>query len=850
MPVLFSPAKVAAANSGADAPADGGCYHCGEPQFRRGRWTAVVEDTPREFCCAGCLAVAQTLGAAGLAGLYARRTDGVPRPDPDAAVAAVVAADVAQASGLVRALPDGSVEVSLLLDGMSCGACGTLCEAWLARQPGVRRAAVNDASQRVVVAWSPDATDLAAVIRAVSALGFTAIPYDPAQRETRARRDRRALLLRAAIAALAMMQVMMFAGAAYFSDDGVAPEQQRLLNWASMVLTLPVLFYSAAPFWRNAWRDVAHGRAGMDVPIVLGLLAALGASAWATWQGEGPVYYDSITMFVALILGARYLELIARQRAAAAIESLARQQPDTAVRLRRWPGAEVETVAAATLVRADHVLVRPGALVPADGEVVEGSSEVDEAMLTGEARALARSPGDSVLAGSLNRGQPLVVRVVRAGADTRLASILRLTERAAATRPAIARTADRVAGVFVASLLVVAGLTAVVWAGLDPARALAVTVAVLVVSCPCALALATPAAAAALTGSLARRGVVFGRGDALETLARVTHVVFDKTGTLTRGDVRLMDLQVAAGTTRAAALALAAGLEARSEHPLARGLAAVVPGAQPMPVDALQVVRGRGVEGRSGDEPVRIGAPEFVAALAGPMPHSLADFAAAAPATTTLVALGGTAGWRALFTLADTLRDDAAAAVAGLHAMGITTLLLSGDRHASVDAIAQTLGIADARAELTPEAKREAIAALQRAGAVVAMVGDGINDAPALAQAQVSFSLSSAAPLAQWTADVVVLSDRIGLVPATLRDSRRAMRILRQNFGWAVAYNAVAIPAAALGWVTPLLAAAGMAISSLVVVGNALRLTAARASPAAREATTLPISELEPAWKS
>ncbi len=850
MPFPFSPAEVAAANSGADAPSDGGCFHCGEPQFRRGRWTAVVEDTPREFCCAGCQAVAQTLGAAGLAGLYARRTDGVPRPDPDAAMAAALAAEAAQASGLLRTLPDGSVEVSLLLDGMSCGACGTLCEAWLARQPGVRRAAVNDASQRVVVAWTPEATNLTAIIRAVSALGFTAIPYDPAQREILARRDRRTLLLRGAIAALAMMQVMMFAGAAYFSDDGVAPEQQRLLNWASMVLTLPVLFYSAAPFWRNAWRDVTHGRAGMDVPIVLGLLAAAGASAWATWQGEGPVYYDSITMFVALILGARYLELIARQRAAAAIESLARQQPDTAVRLRRWPDAEVETVAATTLVRADHVLVRPGALVPADGEVVEGSSEVDEAMLTGEARALARSPGDWVLAGSLNRGQPLVVRVTRAGAETRLASILRLTERAAATRPTIARTADRVAGVFVAALLVVAGVTAAIWAGLDPARALAVTVAVLVVSCPCALALATPAAAAALTGSLARRGVVFGRGDALETLARVTHVVFDKTGTLTRGDVRLMDVQVVDGTTRAAALALAAGLEARSEHPLARGLAAVVPGAQPMTVDALQIVRGRGVEGRSGNETVRIGAPEFVAALAGPMPRVLVDFAAAAPATTTLVALGGAAGWRALFTLADTLRSDAATAIAGLHAMAITTLLLSGDRRANVDAVAQTLGIADARAELSPEEKREAIAALQRAGAVVAMVGDGINDAPALAQAQVSFSLSSAVPLAQWTADVVVLSDRIGLVPATLRDARRAMRILRQNFGWAIAYNAVAIPAAAMGWVTPLLAAAGMAISSLVVVGNALRLTAAPVSPAGREATTVPIPELEPAWKS
>jgi Cu2+-exporting ATPase len=268
-------------------------------------------------------------------------------------------------------------------------------------------------------------------------------------------------------------------------------------------------------------------------------------------------------------------------------------------------------------------------------------------------------------------------------------------------------------------------------------------------------------------------------------------------------------------------------------------------------VDALQTVRGQGVEGTAGGRRIRIGTPDFVASLAGPMPDSLAIFAAGVPAATTLVALGGANGWQALFALADTLRDDAAATIAGLQRMGITTMLLSGDRRANVDAVARTLAIADARAELTPEAKRDAIAALQRAGAVVAMVGDGINDAPALAQAQVSFSLASAAPLAQWTADVVVLSDRIGLVPATLRDARRAMRILHQNFGWAIAYNVVAIPAAAMGWVTPLLAAAGMAISSLVVVGNALRLTTAPRLPAAPSIDiSMPRDEPEPAWKS
>jgi Cu2+-exporting ATPase len=804
------------------------CAHCGAANPHGARWTAQIGGESRRFCCGGCLAVATTLEAAGLERLDAARIRGPVeghRPGDDEWIRWAAGA---RAAGLVHERTDGLHETALLLDGMTCGACVVLLETWLARQPGIAAASVNYANRRAQVRWDPEVADLSAVLRAIAVVGYAAYAYDPARREALARRERGALLTRAAIALLAMMQVMMLAWPAYTSMDGVAPEQQRLLDWASLVLTLPVLFYCATPLFASAWRDVTRGRVGMDVPITLGIAAAFAASAWAIVRGGGPVYFDSVTMFVALLLVARYCELVARQNASAAIEAIARQRPDTAERLPAWPAATgVETVAAATLARDDIVLVRPGALVPADGVVIEGQSHVEEAMLTGESAAHLRVPGDRAWAGAVNRESALVLRVEAAGEATRLAAILRLTEHAATARPAVARIADRIATIFVSVLLLLAALTALAWWYIDPVRMPAIAFAVLVVSCPCALALATPTALAAAAGSLARRGVMFARADAFETLARVTHVVLDKTGTLTEGRLRLAGWQTldpAAGD----ALRIAGALERQSEHPLARALVEAAGVADAPSVTGLQQVTGAGIAATVDGTPMRIGSLAFVAALAGPMPAAGRRFAGTLSHAETLVALGAPGRWIALFALADTLRPGAQALLADLRGLGLHALLLSGDRAETVAALAATLRIDDARGELSPAAKADAIAALQREGAVVAMVGDGVNDAPALAQAQVSMSLGSATPLAQFTADVVVLPDRLALIAAAVTDARRTLRIIRQNLAWAVLYNAIAIPAAAFGWVTPLAAAAGMSLSSLVVVGNALRLTRAR----------------------
>ena len=823
------------------AAASAHCYHCGLPNPASAHWQAFLNGAARSFCCAGCRGVAQTIHAAGLDGFYLRRTESADTP---------VSADALQdewshwdhpdvQAAFLRPAGDGRADISLLLEGIHCGACIWLIESWLGRQPGVVGASVNFATRRALVTLDPERTTLSKILRAIAAIGYRAHPYDPARREALARRESRTMLLRMAVALLAMMQVMMFAVPTYITVDGVEPAHQRLLEWASLTLTLPSILYCAAPFFRGAWRDLLHLRPGMDVPVALGLGAAFLASAWATFSGVGPVYYDSVTMFIALLLVARHVEQIARRRAGDAIESVACAGPATAERLPRWPASrESATVAAVSLAAGDFVVVRPGASIPADGSVVEGRASVEEAILTGESMPRTRMVGDAVLAGSVVRDGALVLAVTAAGAATRLASIERLVERAGSERPRLARLADRIARWFVAVLLLVAALTAVVWWQLDPARALEVTFAVLVVSCPCALSLATPAALAAAAGALGRRRVLIARADALESLARVTHVVFDKTGTLTTGRLSLVDTVVYGDTTSAAAIALAAALEAVSEHPIARAFTDAS-GERSISVESPSVVPGHGVEGIVAGRVVRLGTLPFAAALSSAS-SPRHPFAGMHPSA-TIVTMGDARGIIASFVLADALRSDAKALIERLHALRVVPMLLSGDRTSTVAAAAATLGIGDARGDAPPEEKRALIGELQARGAVVAMVGDGVNDAPSLAQAQVSISLGTATPLAQWTADVVVLADALVPVAEAIAHARRTLAIVRENLGWAFAYNLVAIPAAALGFVTPLVAALGMSLSSLVVVGNALRLARIRGKANPARTVALPL---------
>lgn len=793
------------------------CFHCGEAIAAGLTWRLALDGEEREFCCAGCQAIARTIHAAGLAAFYARRA--APAGTHPEIVDEWGQYDaVAETRGLLTRVDEAVCEVSLLIEGIECAACIWLSESYLRGVEGVREFDVNFATHRARLRWDTRRAKLSDLLRALAGIGYRAYPYDPMRREALARRESRALLLRMAISMLAMMQVMMFAVPAYVSADGVDPASRRLLDWASLALTLPVVFYCAAPFFRNAWRDLTLLQPGMDVPIALGIGGAFAASAWAAFTGEGATYFDSVSMFVALLLLARYVEFRARQKAGDGIEALAREQPETAERLTDYPASgQAEIVAAGRLGVGEHVRVAGGASIPADGIVAEGRSMVTEALLTGESWPRPKERGSTVLAGSINGESPLILRVTAAGQATTAAALARLVERAASERPRFARLADRIAAFFVATLLVLSVAVAFAWWWHDAARALGVVFAVLVVSCPCALSLATPASLAIAAGSLGRRRVLAVRADALEALSRVTHVVFDKTGTLTRGHVRLVSVEVSPGANRAECLSLAAALEQGSTHPIANALrTACATTAYARDVGSIP---GRGVEGIVGGRRYRCGRPDWVGELHGrPLPAYEASDGACA-------VLGDESGWLARFTFADSPKAGAAELVGALATMGIGVSLVSGDRPAQVVRLAESLGIADWHAAVLPQDKCSHVAALQRSGEVVAMVGDGINDAASLAQADVSLSFGCAAPLAQWTADIVLLGDDLDDIRVAIGAARKTFRVIRQNLGWAIAYNALAIPLAAAGQLTPLAAAAGMSLSSMLVVANALRLS-------------------------
>lgn len=715
------------------------------------------------------------------------------------------------------------VQDTFRVEGMHCPSCVRAIELGLSRVPGVRSVSADYVMGLVELSWAGEAavpgTVPAPIGREARRLGYRL----RAQGAAADRIEKRAELKRLMLSWLCMMQVMMLSVPSYMAGPGdIEPDILQLFRVAEALLALPVLGYCAVPFFRYAWRDLRLRRLGMDLPICTGLLVAAGASLYAVASSSGAVYFDSVTMFVALLLTSRWLQERALNRARTYLDTLTAGQSPTAARvLRTAAGRSVEIVSAEALSPDDLVLVRPGETVPADGIVAEGESLCSEALLTGESEPIPRIPGQPILAGTVNLQSMLLITVQRVGSATLLASLARLAAQAARSRPDLVSFADQAARWFMAGVAAVALAAGAYWLGHDPSRAVSAVVAILIVTCPCALALAAPLTLAVAQARLARAGVLVTRLSAIETLARARTFLFDKTGTLTTGQLQLARTVVLEPELMDSdrALALAAALEESSNHPVALSLRASAKESGLPPLLAEHCInQSDGVCGRIGSLQYRIGkADADTLARAGARP----DESAAVLSCGDLPC--------AVFFLSDSVRAGAAAFIEEIGG-GAHAAILSGDRPELVARMARRLGLPRWRGGLSPADKQRAIRTEQEAGAVVAMVGDGLNDAAALASADVALAFGSGATLSQTRADFIVVAPDFAALGAARRLARRCQAIIRENLAWGLCYNLIAIPAAAAGDLPPAVAAFGMAASSLLVVGNSLRLFGGRAS--------------------
>ena len=715
-------------------------------------------------------------------------------------------------------------ESVLLVQGMYCAACSDAVESAVAGRPGVLSAQVHAATRRLVLRWDPALTRISDLARAVGDAGYRLLPLQQALSVNERLAETRKALWRLFVAGFCMMQVMMYTTPMYVTEPGeIDADLLHLLRWACWILSVPVLLFASGPFFRNAWRDLRQGRVGMDTPVSIGILVTFIASSGATFDPAGPwgheIWYDSLTMFVFFLLGGRYLELKARDRTAGALDALINRLPERCERQRDDGG--FEPVSLKRLQAGDVVRVQAGQAFPGDGRLLSDGATVDEALLTGESHPVTRRRGEALVAGSFNLAGAALMRIERLGRDTRFAQIVQLMERAATDKPRLARLADRIAAPFLLLVLLAAALSGWWWWQINPDRAIAVAVAVLIVTCPCALSLATPVAMLASAGALARRGVLVRRLQAFEALAGIDTVVFDKTGTLTRDRVVLREVLVRDGLDPQRALALAAPLARASLHPVSRAIARAAEEIRlPEPAfSEVQEVPGRGLQAGQGDALLRLGSAGFCG-----LDEAELLRAGRSVADRPCAFLCDARGWLATFVLDEGVREEAAAVVARLHELGLETRLLSGDRAQAAERVARQLGIKVVVAQASPERKLAELLELQQQGRRLAMVGDGLNDGPVLARADCSFALGHGAPLAQAQSDFVVQSGQLDEVVAAIVLARKTLQVVRQNLVWAAVYNLLAVPLALAGWMPPWLAGLGMAASSLLVIGNALRL--------------------------
>lgn len=793
-----------------------GCWHCGEPLPANEIIRAQIGGVQRSMCCQGCRAAAEWIEQLGLGDYYRLRTQSAPKPDRLASSNDHAAWDRPEiARHVTRDLGEGRRETMLLIDGVRCAACVWLIERALSALPGIVSVQVNAAARRARIVWREKDVALPQILDTLSRTGYRALPLDARSLDDVRRRESREALKRLLVAGFGAMQAMMYAAVLYVGGvDALDPSTHELFRWLGFLVATPVVLFAARPFFSGAIRSLRARRLGMDVPVALAIAVIYVASLIEALRGGGEVYFDSVSMFVFFLLAGRFLEMRARHRAGDLTDALARLTPRFAQR--ELADGTFERVGVHELRVGDRAHVSEGAIVPADGVLVSEHCRVDEALLSGESAPVAKRRGDLLIAGSVLVDGTAQLRVERVGADTALAGIAALVGRAQAERPQLARAGERAAARFVARVLTLTAFTVAAWSFFDPTRAFSAALAVLVVSCPCAFALAVPAAITRALSVLAQRGVLVVKPDAIEALAGATHVVFDKTGTLTEPRLALADVATFNGVARETALRLAASLARHSSHPAARTIAAAYDGTQFSVAADVRSLTGFGIGAVIDGRELRLGRAEFAIGAAA----NADDLASWADA----VVLADDDGPIAVFRVSERLRAGARATVEALKAQGMHVVIASGDAESKVASVAAQLGMTAWRARQLPQDKLAWLASLRAGGAKVIAVGDGVNDAPVLAGADVAIALVGGAELAQATSDIVLAGERLESLAPARALARQTLAIVQQNQRWALWYNLTAVPLAALGFVPPWLAAIGMSLSSLCVILNALRI--------------------------
>ncbi|MBM0490545.1 cadmium-translocating P-type ATPase [Aeromonas jandaei] len=793
------------------------CFHCGEPVPANSGYSLEIKGIVRPMCCPGCQAVAETIMECGLASYYDHRTapgiKGELVPEELAALTHYDLAEVQQEfvtdSGTGR---ETTREIQLTVEGLTCAACAWLIERHLMTLSGLRYINVNTTTHRARIKWDPAQLSLSDILKGFAKIGYRAYPFQTHQQEALYAKEVRSYMFRLALAGLGSMQVMMCAVALYM-DLFISVEDEFMVyfKWISLLLSTPIMIYSAQPFYINAWRSLKQGHLSMDVSVSLALIGAFIASMWATVFNTGEVYYDSITMFVFFLLLGRFLELRARRKASESSSNLARLVPIMATLIDQDGEREV---AAKTLQVGDRVRVLAGATLPADGVIVAGEASLNEAMLTGEQLPLFKQCGDLVYAGTINTDAPLQIRVTHRIEESRISQIMRLQDHALDDKPAIAQMADQLSRHFILVLLIIAAAVWTFWHFHQPEQAFWIALAVLVATCPCALSLATPTALTSATANLTRNGILLRRGHVLDILTKANRIVMDKTGTLTTGEIRMCATTVMGTLDADRCLNIARALEAQSEHPIARAFrlpadeVAVLPQAS-----EITPVIGHGITGLVDGVRYRIGSARWLGMESNDNPeHGLAIY------------LADEQQLLARFELDDTLRPDAKALIDAFKAAGLQTTILTGDSSPQADEIARTLGVDELVKGVTPDGKLAYLKAREAEGEISIMVGDGINDAPVLAGAHASFAMAGGTDLAKNSADAILLADDLSRLLDARTLALRTRKIIIENFTWSIGYNLLVLPLAACGWLPPYLAAAGMSLSSLIVVTNSMRL--------------------------